>query len=1521
MGKSPRITPSTRGGGYQAPPPTNRAAAAGSSSQSAARGPTPSRQQQQQQQQQQRWHQEIQPHEITFVPALRPAAAAPPPSTPAHHLPPAALPPPTSTPPEQQQPQHAQLLAGAPPPSRSPSGGQAAERGRAVARHALRALQRQRACLQHERSSLTALLHEQQRAGAEMRAGLEKVLRHAASVQHVEGMRHAHALAETRDAASRAAAQQQAEHAAALARCQEERGEAMLRADQLAAENARLVQMVSALKRHDDELYAGQQGSVAELRQLRASLASAEERIATTRMALEDESTRRLEAERRLTMSQAERPGLIAQVEGRAELAAELAALQATSSAALLQYKEDNAVLVSEVKRLKAELSASKAQVAMLESAGASTAEQLEARRQQSELEARSALAAATDDASTAQREAEKLRRQMHEAQSALRTITLELKEAAANGDGADEEAHGAGAGAGAGASSSSGAPVAAAEGGGSPEAASDTSSLAGDTASLVSRKSAVAPSTAGEALKAILAQRARLRTGLKAAAEQVMQAQRKLSRASARNTQLTSQLAEASEKAEAALANARSAESLRLRDEHSLQAEQKESARLRAELEDHRRILASTNAQLTTLPLGTLPTPRTMGPRTTAGRPLGALAAGSPVSGVDLPPPLYPSEHGDGDADGDAEAAEIAAGGGGASAEEVAEAVAEATRELAAALAEALTDSALESTRLEVATTEMASLEAELAEARSELHGTMGVERGLLQAGGRGRVVEHDPRSAAARAQARVRAVRQARRGETFTRKRATFERMGRDGGDAEDEGEEEEGEDGGDAGGGGEEGRQLGGSPSSAASGPSSAADVGRDFGRVRAPSGWYQRVAHEEKVQAQRQAEEQSRQMESQAERQKRAREYSERVRSLTKRGGGGGGKPGGRKEEEEEEEAERMAPSSSLRGRRVTAQEAELQATAQQAAQAAMEALERVAAEKEAKVQAERAAERAAGRAREREAAAAKLAEELEETQQALERSENEKSRLKTSLDESKRQLSQAFASADGAKRLALKEEGRLKELATANDALRFEKDRLTAALAEADDELQSARAAALNLESRLAENAAGEAIAREMGESSAAKAAEALGKLHSLEEAKAALQAQLDAATAEAEDLRVGLARGADEHRAFALLEAQCDSAQRAAFEAEQRANAEASSREQGYVEVLAIGATFAVEIATMDAQIERFGRTIAGMTFEHERLRVRCASLERQLADAEERIAIAEREADEGALSWRRKLVEEREKQAAAIGAEKAEGRRQLKFKLRQLQQELRAEMTTLSSMEQGSGFGGGPAGLGGPDLHARLEGATGGGKGGTAAALLAMGLPHLERERRQPTRVPDADPDFGAPAPLDYSGGVKPRWGGGGGGGGGGGRGRGGRVPYDAEEDDPAYALGMEDELHAGSEGGGPTPPGGGALDEGRYDELYDAGERDKASPTWEAALEAAAAQHAEASGFDEGSATGEEPPAAHAALHEAAEETAEALERKLRAIQLAEARNAMREAKAYGLLPPDDDDDDGAE
>jgi hypothetical protein len=265
------------------------------------------------------------------------------------------------------------------------------------------------------------------------------------------------------------------------------------------------------------------------------------------------------------------------------------------------------------------------------------------------------------------------------------------------------------------------------------------------------------------------------------------MQAQRKLSRASARNTQLTGQLAEASEKAEAALANARSAESLRLRDEHSLQAEQKESARLRAELEDHRRILASTNAQLTTLPLGTLPTPRTMGPRTTAGRPLGALAAGSPVSGVDLPPPLYPSEHGD----GDAEAAEIAAGGGGASAEEVAEAVAEATRELAAALAEALTDSALESTRLEVATTEMALLEAELAEARSELHGMMGVERGLLQAGGRGRVVEHDPRSAAARAQARVRAVRQARRGETFTRKRATFERMGRDGGDAEDEGE----------------------------------------------------------------------------------------------------------------------------------------------------------------------------------------------------------------------------------------------------------------------------------------------------------------------------------------------------------------------------------------------------------------------------------------------------------------------------------------------------------------------------------------------------------------------------------------------------------------------------------------------------------------------------------------------------------------------------------------------------------
>ena len=63
--------------------------------------------------------------------------------------------------------------------------------------------------------------------------------------------------------------------ASSLAQCQEERGAALLRAEQLETEAGRLREMVASLKRHDDELFASQSSSAAELRQVHAALAAA----------------------------------------------------------------------------------------------------------------------------------------------------------------------------------------------------------------------------------------------------------------------------------------------------------------------------------------------------------------------------------------------------------------------------------------------------------------------------------------------------------------------------------------------------------------------------------------------------------------------------------------------------------------------------------------------------------------------------------------------------------------------------------------------------------------------------------------------------------------------------------------------------------------------------------------------------------------------------------------------------------------------------------------------------------------------------------------------------------------------------------------------------------------------------------------------------------------------------------------------------------------------------------------------
>lgn len=126
-----------------------------------------------------------------------------------------------------------------------------------------------------------------------------------------------------------------------------------------------------------------------------------------------------------------------------------------------------------------------------------------------------------------------------------------------------------------------------------------------------------------------------------------------------------------------------------------------------------------------------------------------------------------------------------------------------------------------------------------------------------------------------------------------------------------------------------------------------------------------------------------------------------------------------------------------------------------------------------------------------------------------------------------------------------------------------------------------------------------------------------------------------------------------------------------------------------------------------------------------------------------------------------------------------------------------------------------------------------------------------------------------------------------------------------------------------MDDDVHMPDGGsGGPSPPATGGSykdddedDDVDEDDLESVGEREQAgSPTWEGMFEAAAAQHAETAAAELGFADVLDGAAAQAAEQvDAAEETAEALERKLRAIQLAAARNAVREAQEYGLPAPE--------
>ena len=83
---------------------------------------------------------------------------------------------------------------------------------------------------------------------------------------------------------------------------------------------------------------------------------------------------RRLESEKQATALRRERAELLARTEGGAKTEAALASLQASSAASLAQYKEDNAVLISEVRRLQAECDSARVRIGVLEDTGEATA-------------------------------------------------------------------------------------------------------------------------------------------------------------------------------------------------------------------------------------------------------------------------------------------------------------------------------------------------------------------------------------------------------------------------------------------------------------------------------------------------------------------------------------------------------------------------------------------------------------------------------------------------------------------------------------------------------------------------------------------------------------------------------------------------------------------------------------------------------------------------------------------------------------------------------------------------------------------------------------------------------------------------------------------------------------------------------------------------------------------------------------------------------------------------------------------
>ena len=446
-------------------------------------------------------------------------------------------------------------------------------------------MQQHRASLQSDRTALVGLLHEQERMKTLLREGLERVLQDAEAVHEAEVRRNELARNKQQGLAREQLAEEKSRTASTLAQYREERGAALLKAEQAAAESAQLRKTLAELKRRDDELYASQSSRASEIRELRAALVNSEENLAATRRSFEEEKLSwcaccheasniyeplhsllvrdcqsplcgSVELRRQLSEHRAERAQLVARSEDSEQAQTKVALLQAAADSALAQYKEDNAVLVNEVRRLQSECDHARARASALETKGPRSPAVDDAAKATEKL--RAAVATSEDTAAAAQDSAERQQKLAEEASTALQALTKELLDGVATIGSIDDERtlHDKTAG------------------NRSREASLPAKPLAGGLGA-----------RAGELAKILVAKALSLRDSAAVATEQAEQAQRKLSRATARLSQLSNQLHESQVSVEQHAQSARSAEASRQRFEELLAAERSEVCQLQDRL------------------------------------------------------------------------------------------------------------------------------------------------------------------------------------------------------------------------------------------------------------------------------------------------------------------------------------------------------------------------------------------------------------------------------------------------------------------------------------------------------------------------------------------------------------------------------------------------------------------------------------------------------------------------------------------------------------------------------------------------------------------------------------------------------------------------------------------------------------------------------------------------------------------------------------------------------------------------